>query len=203
MPTESTRTTSSPRSTSTDLVDGWRARSGGRSGRRYSVAVSNFSDLLQANSRYAAHFADGGFDGIARAGVLVITCMDSRIEPLAMLGLNLGDAKILRTPGGRVNDDTLTGVILGVHLLNVNRIMVVPHTKCAMASGDDAQIASKVLSRDGTDLRGMRIGASPDQQSALNYDVTLLRTHPLIGDRAAIGGFVYDVDTGRLHEQYI
>ncbi len=163
--------------------------------------MSNFDDLIAANARYAEQFCDGGFDGIARAGVLVITCMDSRIEPLAMLGLSLGDAKILRTPGGRVGNDTLIGVILGVHLLQVDRVMVVPHTRCAMASGDDAQIAQSVLDRDGTDLRGMRLGASPDQVNALRYDVNLLRTHPLIAGHAEIGGFVYDVDSGLLTQK--
>lgn len=155
-----------------------------------------FDDLLDANATWAETFVDGGFDGVAHAGVLVVTCMDSRIEPLSMLGLKLGDAKILRTPGGRIGEDALVGIILGVHLLKVTRIMVVPHTRCAMASGDDAMIAARVLDGDGTDIRGMRLGASPDQDNALRYDVQLLRTHPLLSGRAEVGGFMYDVDTG-------
>lgn len=157
-----------------------------------------FADLLASNAEYAATFNDGGFDGIAKAGVAVITCMDSRIEPLGMLGLHLGDAKIMRTPGGRITPDALVGCILGVHLLNVSRIMVVPHTRCAMASGDDAEIADKVRQTTGTDIRGMVLGASPDQKSGLTYDVGLLRTHPLVAGRAEIGGFLYDVDSGRI-----
>lgn len=159
-----------------------------------------FDDLLAANAEWAKDFSDGGFDGIAHSGVLVVTCMDSRIEPLALLGLKLGDAKILRTPGGRIGEDALVGVILGVHLLNVNRIMVLPHTRCAMASGDDLQIAQSVMDRDGTDIRGMRLGASPDQHNALRYDVQLLRTHPLVTGLAEVGGFLYDVDTGLLQQ---
>ncbi|GAA1396702.1 carbonic anhydrase [Luteococcus peritonei] len=162
--------------------------------------MSNFKDLLQANERYAEQFTDGGFDGIAKAGVAVITCMDSRIEPLGMLGLKLGDAKILRTPGGRITPDALTGCILGVHLLNVDRIMVVPHTRCAMASGTDAEIADKIVESSKLDLRGMVIGANPDQQSTLDYDVRLLRSHPALRGRCTVGGFIYDVDTGRLEQ---
>ncbi|WP_203566576.1 beta-class carbonic anhydrase [Aestuariimicrobium ganziense] len=162
--------------------------------------MGDFDDLLAANKTFGETFSDGGFDGIAHAGVLVVTCMDSRIEPLGMLGLKLGDAKILRTPGGRVSEDTLVGCILGVHLLRVNRIMLVPHTRCAMASGDDASIAAAVLERNDTDIRGMRLGASPDQANALRYDVQLLRTHPLITGRAKVGGFMYDVDTGLLEQ---
>lgn len=161
----------------------------------------SFEDLLAANARYAESFTEGGFDGIARAGVAIITCMDSRIEPLRMLGLELGDAKIMRTPGGRITTDAMVGCILGVHLLNVNRIMVVPHTRCAMGSGDDRQIAEKAMASTGVDIRGMVLGSTPDQEAGLNYDVRRLRTHPLLQDgRVEIGGFLYDVDTGRLQQ---
>lgn len=172
----------------------------GPCGQRYFAAMSDFKDLLAANDRYAEDFSDGGFDGIAKAGVAVITCMDSRIEPLGMLGLKLGDAKILRTPGGRITPDALTGCILGVHLLNVERIMVVPHTRCAMASGTDAEIAEKILAGSQLDLRGMVIGANPDQGHTLAYDVNLLRSHPALAGRCTVGGFIYDVDSGRLNQ---
>jgi len=160
--------------------------------------VGEFDDLLENNKVYAQTFTQGGFDGIARAGVLALTCMDSRLEPLRMLGLDLGDAKILRTPGGRVTPDATVGCIVGVHLLNVDRIMVIPHSRCAMASGTDEQIADRVLERDGTDIRGMRLGASTDQRRALDFDVRELQSHPLIAGWATVGGFHYDVDTGRL-----
>ncbi len=163
--------------------------------------MSDFADLLVANAGYASRFTDGGFDGKAHAGVCVVTCMDSRIEPLAMLGLKLGDAKILRTPGGRVTPDALVGCILGVHLLNVDRIMVIPHTRCAMGSGADDAISAKVLDATGTDISGMVLGSTPDQEAGLRYDVELLRTHPLMAGRATIGGFIYDVDTGALTQK--
>lgn len=162
-----------------------------------------FDDLLAANQRYADAFLSGGFDGIARAGVAVLTCMDSRIEPLSMLGLELGDAKILRTPGGRITTDAMTGLILSVYLLNVNRIMIVPHTRCAMGSGDDKAIADAVLAASGVDIHGMILGATPDQAAGLRYDVARLRNHPLVKDLdVEIGGFIYDVDTGLLQQHH-
>ena len=85
-----------------------------------------------------------------------------------------------------------------MHLLGVTRIMVVPHTRCAMASGEDRDIVDKVRAATGADLGSLRIGASPDQQARLVEDVTTLREHPHIGDRALVGGFLYDVDTGAL-----
>lgn len=165
--------------------------------------MSRFDDLLAANKKYAEAFHSGGFDGIAHAGVAVLTCMDSRIEPLSMLGLELGDAKILRTPGGRITTDSMVGLILAVYLLNVNRIMIVPHTRCAMASGDDQAVADAVMASSGVDIHGMVLGSTPDQAAGLRYDVARLRNHPLVKDLdVEIGGFLYDVDTGLLEQHY-
>ena len=162
----------------------------------------DFTDLLAANSRYAEDFDLAGFDGIARAGVAMITCMDSRIEPLEMIGLHTGDAKIIRTPGGRVTPDALVGCVLGVHLLGVERILVVPHTRCAMATGEDADVIARVRDETGQDLSDMTLGASTDQRARLIEDVDLLRTHPHVGARATVGGFLYDVDSGELQQLF-
>ena len=83
--------------------------------------MADFDDLLAANAAFAEDFSLAGFDGIARAGVAMVTCMDSRIDPLSMIGLSAGDAKILRNPGGRVTDQALVALVLGVNLLNVDR----------------------------------------------------------------------------------
>lgn len=167
---------------------------------RGRVDTRGFDDLLTSNRGYVTQFSLNGFDGIAHAGVAMVTCMDSRIEPLEMIGLKVGDAKIMRTPGGRLTPDSLIGCILGVHLLGVQRILVVPHTKCAMGSGDDADVIAKVRAATGADLSGMTLGASSDQISRLTEDVSRLREHPLIADRAVVGGFRYDVDTGELSQ---
>jgi carbonic anhydrase len=162
------------------------------------VSESTFTDLLTANAGYATQFALNGFDGIAHAGVAMVTCMDSRIEPLEMIGLSVGDAKIIRTPGGHLTPDALIGCILGVHLLGVKRILVVPHTRCAMASGTDKDIVAAVKTATGDDLSEIAIGATPNQTEKLQADVDTLRTNPHIAGRAVVGGFLYDVDTGLL-----
>jgi carbonic anhydrase len=159
---------------------------------------TTFADLLTRNGGYQNQIAHGGFDGVAHAGVAMVTCMDSRIEPLKMIGLKIGDAKIMRTPGGRVTPDALVGCVLSVHLLGVNRILVVPHTRCAMASGDDADIVARVKAETGDDISDLAIGASTDQRARLVEDVAALRENPHIKGRALVGGFCYDVDTGAL-----
>src|SRR4051794_41975321 len=106
--------------------------------------MGDFDDLLSANADYATDFALSGFDGVAHAGVAIVTCMDSRIDPLRLVGLKPGDAKIFRNPGGRVTDAALEALVLGVHLLKVERVLVVPHTRCAMASGTEAELRERV-----------------------------------------------------------
>ena len=113
--------------------------------------AGEFDDLLAANRSFAASFALSGFDGVAHAGVAVVTCMDSRIDPLGMLGLQPGDAKILRNPGGRVTDTVLNALVLGVHVLGVERILVVPHTRCAMATRTENELRAKVSESSGND----------------------------------------------------
>ena len=155
-----------------------------------------FDDLLERNQAYAETFREGGFDGVAHAGVMVITCMDSRIEPLRMLGLNLGDAKILRTPGGRVTPDAMAHRVCGTTMIRSTLSRCTPRMQPTVASGADQDIAESILSRDGTDIRGMTLGATTDQRAALDFDVRALASHPLVTGFAEVGGFVYDVDTG-------
>ena len=157
----------------------------------------DFDDLLASNQRYATS-APRNFDGYAHAGIAVVTCMDSRLQPLEMVGLFLGEAKILRTPGGHVTEDVVNGCVLGVHLLQVDRILVISHSRCAMASGSDDELRRRILEASGLDAGDCHFGADPDQAGRLREDVRTLAEHPLIAGRARVGGFHCDVDTGLL-----
>jgi carbonic anhydrase len=161
----------------------------------------SFDDLLAANREFAADFDLSGFDGVAHAGVAIVTCMDSRIDPLGMLGLKPGDAKIFRNPGGRVTPQALEALVLGVHLLNVKRILVVPHTRCAMASSTLEQVRERVGASAGQDVSWQQFSMVADQEAALLDDVHKVRAHPLIPDTIEVGGFIYDVDTGLLDQR--
>jgi carbonic anhydrase len=161
-------------------------------------AAKGFDDLIAANRTYADNFDMAGFDGIARAGVAIVTCMDSRIDPLGLVGLRPGDAKIFRNPGGRVGTDALEALVLATHLLGVERILVVPHTRCAMASNSEAELRDKVGAGAGKDASWMTFHAIADQERALREDLAKVRSHPLIAAGTEVGGFVYDVDTGLL-----
>ena len=160
--------------------------------------TDGFDDLLAANRDYAETFDLGGFDGVAHAGVAIVTCMDSRIDPLRMVGLEPGDAKIFRNPGGRVTSQALEALVLGVHLLNVRRVLVVPHTRCAMASSTLDELRARVGASAGQDASWQTFGVIADQIGTLEDDVRKVRSHPLIPDTVAVGGFLYDVDSGLL-----
>ena len=157
-----------------------------------------FDDLLEANREFARSFELSGFDGIAHAGVAIVTCMDSRIDPLRMVGLKPGDAKIFRNPGGRVTPQALEALVLGVHLLGVKRILIVPHTRCAMATHTEDQLHDAVSESAGQDASWQPFGVVDDQREALRQDLAKVRSHPLVPDPVAVGGFLYDVDTGLL-----
>ncbi|UTT66693.1 carbonic anhydrase [Janibacter sp. CX7] len=163
---------------------------------------SPFADLIAANQAFADDFTLGGFDGVAKAGVAIVTCMDSRIDPLGMLGLKPGDAKIFRNPGGRVTAAALEALVLGVHLLNVNRVLVIPHTRCAMTSSTEVELRQKVGESAGQDASWQGFHVVTDQLGSLRQDVSAVRSHPLIAERASVGGFVYDVDTGLISQHY-
>jgi carbonic anhydrase len=159
-----------------------------------------FDDLLASNRDFAADFKLQGFDGVAKSGVAMVTCMDSRIDPLGMIGLVPGDAKIMRNPGGRATERTLVALVLGVNLLGVDRIMLVQHTRCAMASKSERELLVDISKAAGTDASGLDLGAIEHQRLSIIEDVHRVRSHPLIGERARVGGFLYDVDSGLLEQ---
>ena len=161
--------------------------------------ASDFDDLLAANRAFAENFPYSGFDGVARAGVALVTCMDSRIDPLGILGLKAGDAKIFRNPGGRVTDAALDALVLSTHLLGVDRILVVPHTRCAMASSTEEQLHERVTASAGVDSTWQPFHVITDQVASLRQDLHKVRSHPLIRKGVPVGGFIYDVDTGLLN----
>ena len=164
--------------------------------------MADFDDLLAANKEFAADFQLGGFDGIAHAGVAIVTCMDSRIDPLNMVGLKPGDAKIFRNPGGRVTPQALEALVLGVHLLGVERILVVPHTKCAVATNTERDLQVRVGKSAGQDVSWQHFSVIEDQIACLEEDVRRTRSHPLIPETVKVGGFLYYVDTGLLDQKF-
>ena len=154
-----------------------------------------FEDVLTANADYSRQFVDAHIAGKAARGLAVVTCMDSRISPLEMLGLQPGDAKLLRNAGARVTEDVLRTLVLAVHLLDVTRVMVVPHTDCRMTKVTDDQVHSELLAR-GVDSRSLEFRTIGDQVEALRLDVQRIRSSPYLPAGLPVVGGIYHVSTG-------
>lgn len=156
-----------------------------------------FDDVLTANRAYADTYHLSGLEGRAAKRLAVLTCMDSRIDPLGMLGLVPGDAKILRNAGARVTDDVLRTLVLATYLLDVDRLMVVAHTRCRMAGGSEEGVHTAIAEAGGPDTRSIAFLTTQDQEASLRHDVQRVRSWPYLDD-LAVGGFLLDLGTGRL-----
>ena len=160
--------------------------------------MTGFDDLFAANREFIKGFKSQDLTGEAKKGLAIVTCMDSRIDPLRIVGMNSGDAKILRNAGARVTEDVLRTLILATTLLNVSRILVMPHTDCRMASGTEEQIHATILEKSGIDTRSVEIRTVSDQISALKSDLVRIEKFPLLPKNIEVIGAIYNVKTGEL-----
>lgn len=165
----------------------------------YRPGMSSFDDVLSANRAYARDYSLAGLPARAARELAVLTCIDSRIEPLAMLGLRPGDAKILRNAGARVTDEALGTLVLASYLLGVSRVMVIAHTDCRMAAGSEDEIHVALLEAGAQDTSGLIFHVSSDQEASVRADVQRIRASPLLA-HLEVGGFIYDLASGRINQ---
>ncbi len=128
--------------------------------------------------------------------------MDSRIDPLRVVGMKPGDAKILRNAGARVTEDVLRTLVLATHLLNVERILVMPHTDCRMASGTESEVHNAIEAISGINTRSIEIRTVSDQAAALEIDVLRIRSFPFLPKGIEVVGAIYDVKSGKLTKKF-
>ena len=160
--------------------------------------IDDFKDVINANEVFANHFNHSGLTGTAQKGLAIVTCMDSRISPLAAVGMRAGDAKILRNAGARVTDDVLRTLVLASYLLGVTRVLVMPHTDCRMVCANDSVIHETIQNQHGVDTRSLEFRTVSDQREALMVDVSRLRSYPLLKKGVTVAGAIYNVSTGQL-----
>src|SRR3954471_6964295 len=148
--------------------------------------------LLAANDGYAAARAKLGESRPSRH-LAVVTCMDCRIDVFAALGLHLGEAHVIRNAGGRVTDDVLRSLALSGHVLGVDTVVVMQHTKCGLAGVTDEELRR---------LTGADLGFFPidDHAAALRDDIDILPSKPYLESITTIVGFVYDVESGEIDD---
>jgi carbonic anhydrase len=155
--------------------------------------------LLQNNESYAASFDKGGLPGPPGRKVAVLACMDSRLDPARVLGLEEGDAHVIRNAGGVVTDDALRSLAISQHELGTEEIVLLHHTKCGMQTFTDDEFAEK-LERETGSRPEWRAHAFADLEQDVRDSIDTIRSSPFIPRTDSVRGFVYDVDTGRLRE---
>ena len=171
-------------------------------GRLDSRFVETFRDIVDGNSAYATEFAKGDLAAIPARHLAVVTCMDCRIDPLAIFGCDAGDVHVMRNAGARITPDMIRSLIKSVNQLEVNRIAVMHHTDCGAAKVNLTQLRAKVEAATGNDPDEVEFHLIADPIDALDADLRALAQCPFLPQGLEFAGFIYDVHSGiaKLHD---
>ena len=156
--------------------------------------MSVIDEVTQANESYASEFAKGTLPAPPGRKFAVVTCMDARLDPARFLGLEEGDAHVIRNAGGLVNDETIRSLVISHHLLGTEEAVVIGHSGCGMLTFTNADLHEKL----GPDSESIDFQPFPDVVERVRQSVERIRNHPLLPDTFAASGFVYEVETGRI-----
>ena len=158
--------------------------------------------FVAANERYAAGFAKGDLPMPPGRKVAVLVCMDARIDPARALGLEEGDAHVIRNAGGLAGD-AIRSLAISQELLGTREIVVIHHTDCGMLTFTNDVIRQKLAedlgAEAGSAAQEVDFQPFPDLEQSVRDDIALIRSSPLLRKDVPITGFVYDVKTGRLN----
>jgi carbonic anhydrase len=160
--------------------------------------MTNADDMLAVARARADLLAAPGLSPMPRRKVAVLACMDSRIDLFPMLGLERGDAHVIRNAGGLATDDAIRSLSVSQRKLGTEEIVVVMHDGCGLHGASEDEFA-QALAADGV-LPTWRLGAFDDVDATLRHSLVRLRSSPELPARDRIRGFVFDPETGALRE---
>jgi carbonic anhydrase len=161
---------------------------------------SVFDDLLEHNKAYAKRFDLGHLQTPPIKKLVILTCMDSRMDLEQLLGLSVGDAHMIRNAGGLATDDALRSLILSTHLLGTRAIAVIQHTQCGLMSISDEEFQRRLSTETGRDASQLRFHAFRDIDQNIADQVLHIRENPFLPRQIQVRGYAYDVATGALRE---
>jgi carbonic anhydrase len=160
--------------------------------------MSVLDEVSKANDTYAASFDKGSLPMPPGRSFAVLTCMDARLDPAKALGLDEGDAHVIRNAGGIASDDAVRSVVISHTLLGTQEALVIGHTDCGMLTFTNDDLRTRLLAERGVDATHVDFQPFPDAAARVRSSVRRLRETPLLPDSFAVHGFVYDVATGRI-----
>jgi carbonic anhydrase len=162
--------------------------------------MSVIDEVLAANEQYAKNHELAHMSPRPKRRLAVLACMDTRLVTRS-LGLNLGDAHVLRNAGGIVTDDVVRSLVVSHYELGTEEFMIINHTDCGLMRRPEDELRRLVVSRSGSDaISPERFFSFTDIEQNVRHQLQKLKSHPWIPDAIAVRGFVYDVKTGRLSE---
>jgi carbonic anhydrase len=156
--------------------------------------MSVVDEVTAANESYASEFAKGDLPMPPGRRFAVVTCMDARLDPARFLGLEEGDAHVIRNAGGLVNDETIRSLVISHQLLGTEEAIVIGHTGCGMLTFTNDDVHAKL----GPESESIDFQPFPDLAVRVRQSVETIRSHPLLADGFGASGFVYDVESGRI-----
>ncbi len=162
--------------------------------------MSVTDEVLRANQEFTQSFDRGDLPGPPARKLAVVTCMDARLHPEKFLGLNIGDAHVIRNAGGRVSDDALRSLIISSHLLGTNEYIVIHHTDCGMLTSTNGDLRAKLAQETGADASNIDFLPFSNLEESVREDIRRIKESPFIPQSIPVRGFVYDVRTGQMTE---
>jgi carbonic anhydrase len=161
--------------------------------------MSATDGLLANNARYASGFAKGYLAAPPNRKVAVLACMDARLDPARALGLEEGDAHVIRNAGGSVTDDAIRSLLISQRLLGTSEIVLIHHTDCGMLGFQDDEVAAAIEADTGI-RPPFALGGFADLEGDVRQSIARVKASPFLPATRSVRGFVYEVETGRLRE---
>ena len=158
--------------------------------------MSELKGMLTANQEFQQTFSHGDKPTPPAKKVAIITCMDARIHPEKALGLEIGDAHMIRNAGGRASDDALRSLVISSRLLGTTEFAVIHHTECGMLTFTNEDLQTKLRDETGADASHVDFLPFADLERSVRDDVSAILASPFIDDSIPVSGYIYDVHTG-------
>ena len=155
-------------------------------------------EFQKANDAYASSFSKGNLPMPPGRHVAVLVCMDARLDPARFLGLEEGDAHVIRNAGGRASDDAIRSLAISQQLLGTNEVVVIHHTDCGMLTFNNEDLRQKLKQELNADAEHIDFLPFKDLEQSVRDDVAAIKNSPFLLKNIEVSGFIYDVRTGRL-----
>jgi carbonic anhydrase len=166
-----------------------------------TATVTATDELLANNEKYAANFTKGDLPMPPGSKVAVVACMDARLDPARALGLEEGDAHVIRNAGGVVSDDAIRSLVISQRLLGTTEIILIHHTDCGMLTFTDGAVKDSIEADTGIRPH-FALEAFSDLDTDIRQSIARIKASPFLPNKDNIRGFVYEVETGKLREVF-